>query len=137
MVRVAVDWLVVSAATRNTARAKMNSQFVTHSPMVEMMNSSWASMKVAVSQAMPNSAIAEIMPALNTDWSGTVCTSGRPRKRMITPTTNMTSTMVLVMSTDTVSPSTVQEGRRSGNSPKMTIATTPRRKARAELRPRW
>ena len=37
-------------------------------------------MKVAVSQAMPNSAIAEIMPALKTDWSGTVCTSGRPRK---------------------------------------------------------
>ena len=36
MVQVAVDWLVVSAATRNTARAKMNSQFVT-SPMVEMM----------------------------------------------------------------------------------------------------
>ena len=37
MVLVAVDWLVVSAATRKTARAKMNSQFVTHSPMVEMM----------------------------------------------------------------------------------------------------
>ena len=73
MVRVAVDWLVVSAATRNTARAKMNGHEVTHSPIVEMMYSSCAEMNVAVSQAIPNRAIAEIMPALNTDWSGTVC----------------------------------------------------------------
>ena len=42
------------------------------------MYSSWAEMNVAVSQAIPNRAIAEIMPALNTDWSGTVFTSGGP-----------------------------------------------------------
>ena len=35
--------------------------------MVEMMYSSCAEMNVAVSQAIPNSAIAEIMPALKTD----------------------------------------------------------------------
>src|SRR6478735_8130992 len=98
MVRVAVDWLVVRAATRKTARAKMNCQLVTQLPMVPTMYSSWAEMKVAVSQAIPKRAIAEIMPALNTDWSGTVFTSGRPRKRMATPTTNMTRTIVVVMS---------------------------------------
>ena len=93
-------------------------------------------MKVAVSQAMPNRAMAEIMPALNTDWSGTVVTSGRPIRRISTPTTNMTSTIVVVMSMETVSPpSTGNEGRRSGKSPKMTMATTPNRNASAELRP--
>ena len=37
IVRVAVDWLVVRAATRKTARAKMNFQSVTQPPMVSMM----------------------------------------------------------------------------------------------------
>ncbi len=63
-----------------------------------MMYSSCALMKVAVSQAIPKSAIAEIMPALNTDWSGTDVTSGRPTYRITAPTTNITRTMVVVMS---------------------------------------
>ena len=33
-------------------------------------------MKVAVIQAIPNRAMADIMPALNTAWSGTVFTDG-------------------------------------------------------------
>ena len=86
--------------------------------MVSMMYSSCAAMNVAVSQAMPNSAIAEIMPALNTDWSGTVDTSGRPTNRITAPTTNITSTMVVVMSIGTRSPRRPRTtGRRSGNSP--------------------
>src|SRR6476620_3534898 len=92
-------------------------------------------MNVAVSQAIPNSAMAEIMPALNTDWSGTVFTSGRPTNRMMVPTTNMTRTMVVVMSIDTTSPSTSKDGRRLGKRPRITMATTPRRKTNAELRP--
>ena len=64
---VAVDWLVVRAATRKTESAKMNFQLFTHPPIVDTMNSSWAAMKVAVSHAMPNSAIAAVMPLLNTD----------------------------------------------------------------------
>ena len=93
-------------------------------------------MNVAVSQAIPKSAIAEIMPALNTDWSGTVETSGRPTYRITAPTTNITRTIVVVMSIGTLpSPSTSNDGRRSGNRPRSTIARTPAKKTRAELRP--
>ena len=85
---------------------------------------------------MPNRAIAETMPALNTDWSGTVFTSGRPTNRISTPTTNMIMTMVVVMSMGTApSPSTWKDGRRSGNSPNTTMATTPSKNVTAELRP--
>src|SRR3954447_21196569 len=136
MVRVAVDWLVVSAATMKTANANRNLQSVTHAPTVSTMYFSWAEMNVAVSQAIPNSAMAEIMPALKTDCSGTVLTLGRPTNRMIAPTTNITRTMVVVMSIGTApSPSTSKAGRRSGNSPSRTIATTPSRNTKAELRP--
>src|SRR5918993_404122 len=100
------------------------------------MSSSWALMKVAVIQAIPNSAIADTMPARNTDISGIVFTSGLPRKRITTPTVNITRTMVLVMSRGTDSPSVVKLGRRSGNRPRTTIISTPKRNARAELRPR-
>src|SRR6478735_2058088 len=65
------------------------------------MSASWAEMNVAVIHAIPNRAMADIMPALNTDWSGTDFTSGRPTKRITTPTTNMTMTIVLVMSIGT------------------------------------
>src|SRR4051794_18353963 len=93
-------------------------------------------MKVAVSQAMPKRAMAETMPALNTDWSGTVVTSGRPISMIATAATNMTSTMVVVMSMATSSPpSPGNDGRRSGNSPNTTIRTTPVRNTRAEFRP--
>ena len=93
-------------------------------------------MKVAVSQAIPKRAIAEIMPALNTDWSGTVFTSGRPRKRIATPTTNITMTMVVVMSMGTAaSPSAANAGRSCGKRPKTTMRMTPNRNASAELRP--
>ena len=64
-------------------------------------------MNVPVIQAMPNSAIPATMPALNTDMEGTCFTSGRPRKRIATPTANITITMVAVMSSVTVLSSTV------------------------------
>jgi hypothetical protein len=85
---------------------------------------------------MPKSAIAEIIPALNTDWSGTVETFGRPTKMIATPTTNIARTIVVLMSIG-VRPSPVRsnDGRRSGNSPRSTIATTPAKKASAALRP--
>src|SRR4051812_21956541 len=101
-----------------------------------MMYSSWAEMNVAVSHAIPKSAIAEIMPALNTDWSGTEETFGRPTYMMTAPTTNITSTMVVVMSIGTwPSPGTLKDGLTSGNSPSSTITTTPAKKTSAELRP--
>ena len=55
---------------------------------------------------------------------------------MATPTTNITITIVVVISIGTApSPSTSKAGRRLGNSPSTTIANTPKKKARAELRP--
>src|SRR6187399_538664 len=52
-----------------------------------------------------------------------------------TPITNITRTMVVVMSMETVSPSTSKDGRRSGKGPNITIAATPDRKTSAEVRP--
>src|SRR3954454_9507574 len=114
----------------------MNFQSVTQLPTVLMMYSSCAEMNVAVSQAIPNRAIADTMPALNTDMSGTVFTSGRPISMIATADTNITSTIVVVMSIGTSSPpSPGNDGRRSGNRPNTTISTTPVRNARAEFRP--
>lgn len=54
IVRVAVDWLVVSTQTRKTPSAKIHGAALTQRPTLDAMSSVCAPRKVSVSQARPN-----------------------------------------------------------------------------------
>ena len=62
IVRVAADWLVVSAATAKIATAIMNRKFSAIPPRSSTIASSLLAMKVSAIQAMPNSAIIATIP---------------------------------------------------------------------------
>jgi hypothetical protein len=93
-------------------------------------------MNVSVSQARPNNATAETMPALKTDDSGISFADGLQMRMISAATVSITIWMIGVTPIGSVVPSAAAMcGRRSGNKPNTTIVRTPTRKMYAALRP--
>ena len=87
-------------------------------------------MNVSVNQARPNKAIADTMPALNTDDSGTSFMFGFEISRISAATVNITIWMIGVTPIGSVVPGSAPGtvGRMPSNRPNTTIVMTPSRK---------
>ena len=136
---VALDWLVVSMATANSASAKSRAPRKaddpeTTEPSPSTMRVWFAATNVLASQAMPNRAMAPTMPAGNVDCFGTSEALTLQNTKISAAMMPMTTSMITVTLRRSGSPSSSvpMTGRRFSNRPKKTITATPARNNEAE-----
>ena len=135
MVRVAADWLVVSAATPKMATAIMNGHFSARPPIASTIASSLLAMKVSAIQAIPKRAIIATIPDLKIGVPGMSLALTLQRRTIRAAAASMTIWMIGVTDSGSTPPSSAAiVGRRPSKSPKMQMtATAPRKSATLRL----
>ena len=129
IVRVAADWLVVSAATRKSASAIVNGQFSARLPRALTMASSLLAMNVSAIHAIPNRAIMATMPDLKIAVPGTSVARTLQSRTIRAAAVSISIWMIGVTdSGSTPPPSAATRGRMSSMKPKTQIARTAVRK---------
>ncbi len=135
MEKVALDWLVVMAATANRATAIMRGFCLASSPRPPTITSWLAAMKVLAIQATPNRATTATMPESNRGLLTMSPALMRHSAVIRAATVNMVIWISCERSTSTSLSLAITRGRSSSKMPAHTMKITPARKIRAERLP--
>src|SRR4051812_42689275 len=129
IVRVAADWLVVSAATAKIATAIMNGHLEARSPSAPTIASSLLAMNVSAIHAIPKSAIIATMPEVKIDIRGMSAAFTFAKININAAAVSITIWMIGVTESGSSAPSSpVTVGRIPSKSPKRQITRTAPRK---------